>query len=85
MISALQKSAETKKNKNGEFHWVKDAENSIAIWKDERTFVNQLKIFTGKKRRAAVNYQNDYGTIKLKQYGLVKIRIELNRITDEQK
>lgn len=85
LISALQKSAETKKSKSNEFYWVKDAENSIAIWKDERTFVNQLKIFTGKKRRAAVNYQNDYGTIKLKQYGLVKIRIELNRITDEQK
>lgn len=85
LISALQKAAETKKNKNGEFYWVKDVQNSIALWKDERTFVKQVKIFTGKKKRAMINYQNDYGTIKLKQYGLVKIRIELNRITDEQK
>jgi hypothetical protein len=85
LISALQKNAETKKNKMGEYYWVHDAQNSIAIWKDERTFVKQVKIFSGKKKRAAINYINDYNNIKFKQSGLVKIRIELTRLIKKQK
>lgn len=82
LISSLRKSAEFKSAKNKAYYWVKDGVNSIAIWKDARNFAQATKIFRGRKKHSKITYENDYQTIQFKQFGVVKIKIELNRINE---
>lgn len=82
LISVLNKNCEYKQNKSENFTWVKDLKNFIVIWKDQRNFATELKVFEGNKKRSNIKYFNDYSSIKFKQYGLVKLKIELNKINE---
>lgn len=81
LIGCYNNLAEEKQNKNGLFYWVKDSQNSIAIWKDNANFATDLKVFSGKKKSSVTRYYNNYGTINYKRFGVVKLKITLSIIT----
>lgn len=82
LISAQNKNCENKQDNTAAFTWIKDHKNFIAIWKNERNFATEIRVFEGNKKHSIIRYENSYASIKLKQYGLVKIRIELNKINE---
>lgn len=82
LVSVQNKNCEYKQDKTGAFSWIRDHNNHIAVWKDERNFATELKVFDGTKKRSVIKYENNYAAIKFKQYGFVKLKIELNKINE---
>ncbi len=82
LISSQNKNCEYKQDETGAFNWIKDHKNFIAVWKDKRNFATEVKVFEGNKKWSLINYENSYATIKFKRFGLVKLKIELNKIKE---
>ncbi len=61
-------------------HFLKDRE--LFLFKDEKGYASSLHVFYKHKKESKTIYINNYSTIKLKQYGLVKLYIELEKITE---
>jgi hypothetical protein len=85
LVSSLNKKADEKHQKNKLFYWLTDGNNSIALWPGTSPYVEKLKVFSGHKKHSAINYSANYSQVKFKQHGLIKLRIELNRILEENK
>lgn len=49
---------------------------------DDKKYATKLQVFKKRKKESKVVYSNDYGNIKLKQYGLVKLYIEMDKINE---
>lgn len=69
---------------------VKSAKEALHLKLDNRHLflfeegdnAEKLQVFNKHKKESKTIYSNNYGTIKLKQYGLVKLYIELEKITE---
>lgn len=85
LISVLDKKAEEKQMKENRFYWIKDGNNSIAVKKGASSFAEKVMVFSGSKKHSIINYDNNYNSVKFKQRGFIKLKIELNRISEENK
>jgi hypothetical protein len=82
LVSVFNKEADRKTSSKGDYYLMKDDKNNIAIQKDANNFTVENRIFNGKKKTGKIIYTGNYSGIKFRSYGLVKLRIELNRLTE---
>ena len=70
---------------------VKSDKEALLLWQhprhpylfmDENKYAVEQQIFYGRKKESKTIYTNNYSNIKLKQYGLVKLYIELEKIKE---
>lgn len=85
MVSVLNKNAAEKTKKNSMFYWIKDGKNSVAIWPGPSSFIEKLIVFSENRKHTITTYRDKYSNVKFKQSGLVKLKIELTGIEEENK
>ena len=70
---------------------VKSDKEALLLWQyrrrqylfmDENKYAKELQVFKKRKIESKTNYTNNYNNVKLKQYGLVKLYIELEKIKE---
>ena len=52
------------------------------LFTDDKKNATKLQVFKKRKKESKVVYSNNYENIKLKQYGLVKLYIEMDKINE---
>lgn len=85
LVSVLNKKADEKQLNNRLFYWIKDENNSKALWPGTSPFIEKLIVFSGNKKHSVTTYRDNYSNVKFKQRGLIKLKIELNRISEQNK
>lgn len=60
--------------KNNKYH--------LFLFRDAKGYVTEQRVFIKRKKETKTIYSSNYGTIKLKQYGFVKLFIELEKIKE---
>lgn len=82
LTHVFNKEAEVKQDKKGEYYLLKDGRNNLVITKDASNFTGVNRVFSGNKKSSKTLYESSYSKISFRTYGLVKLRIEMNRITE---
>lgn len=62
---------------------LRDKGHTLALFRDERNFANEIIVYSGKNKHSKINYLADYTSIKFRQKGMVKLKIDLNKIKEE--
>lgn len=57
-------------------------QHNLFLFTDDKKYANQLYVFYKHKKESKTIFKDNYNNIKLKQYGLVKLFIELEKIND---
>lgn len=78
----FNKTAELATKSGKEVLHLKSAKRHMFITRDESGYVIEQRTFNKHKKETKTVYSNNYETIKLKQYGLVKIFIEFEKIKE---
>jgi hypothetical protein len=82
LVGVYQKEASVKSGKQGEFYFVNSGKNNLVIIKDAANFTTANRVFAGKKKSSRSIYGANYESIDFKTYGLVKLKIKLDKIPD---
>lgn len=61
--------------------FMRDARH-LFLFNDDKKYATKLQVFNKHKKESKTIYSNNYETIKLKQYGFVKLFIELEKIKE---
>jgi len=52
------------------------------LFTDDKKYATELQTFKKHKKESKIIYSDNYDHIKLKQYGLVKLYIEMDKINE---
>ncbi len=61
--------------------FIRDARH-LFLFTDDKKYATKLQVFKKHKKESKIIYSDSYGKIKLKQYGLVKLYIEMDKINE---
>lgn len=82
LVKWLNKTAEIRDKSGKEVLHLKDKERHLFLSKNSDQYVTEQWVFNKHKKETRTIYTNNYSTIKLKQYGVVKFYIELEKINE---
>ena len=82
ILSFFNKNAELLKNKDKEVLHLTNKQHHLFLTRNENYFASEQNVFYYKKKESKIMYAGDYASIHLKQYGIVKIFIELEKIIE---
>lgn len=82
LVKWLNKTAEIRDKSGKEVLHLKDKEHHSFLSKNSDQYVTEQWVFNKHKKETRTIYTNNYSTIKLKQYGVVKLYIELEKINE---
>jgi hypothetical protein len=82
LLKWFNKKAEIKEKAGKEILHLKDKEHHLFLSRNTEQYVMEQKVFKKYKKETRTIYTNNYNTIKLKQYGFVKLFIELDKINE---
>jgi hypothetical protein len=83
LVGVFNKEASVKKGKDSDFYLLNTGRNNIVIVKDAANFTTINKVFSGRKRSSRTIYNATYAAIDYKTYGLVKLKIRMERLMDK--
>lgn len=78
----FNKTAELATKSGKEVLHLKSVKHHLFLFKDASGYVTDQRVFSKHKKETKTIYSNNYETIKLKQYGLVKLFIDLEKIKE---
>ena len=78
----FNKTAELATKSGKEVLHLKNAKHHLFLFRDAGEYVTEQRVFNKHKKETKTTYSNNYETIKLKQYGFVKLFIELEKIKE---
>ncbi len=73
---------EARNKKEQKVLYLKNGKRNLFLNTDGNHFATQQNIFNKRKKESKTTYSDNYSTLKLKQYGLVKLYIELEKIPE---
>lgn len=82
LIDWFNKTAELSTKSDKEVLHLKGIKHHSFLFKDVNGYATKQQVFNKHKKETKTTYSNTYNTIKLKQYGLVKLFIGLEKIND---
>jgi hypothetical protein len=82
LVKWFNKSAEIREKAGKEVLHLKDKEHHLFLFRNTEQGVTEQRVFNKRKKESRTIYTNNYNNIKLKQYGLVKLFIELDKINE---
>ena len=82
LIDWFNKTVELATKSDKEVLHLKSGKHHLFMLRDTANYVTELRVFNKHKKETITVYSNNYNTIKLKQYGLVKFFIELEKIKE---
>lgn len=62
--------------------YIKKAKRNLFVTTNEKHFATELNVFNKRKKESKTVYTNEYSSVHLKQYGLVKLYIELEKVAE---
>jgi hypothetical protein len=80
LVKWFNKTAEIKEKSGKELLHLKDRKHNLFLFRNSEQYVTEQKVFNKRKKETRTIYSDNYNTIKLKQYGFVKLFIELEKI-----
>jgi hypothetical protein len=83
LVGVYSKEALVKKGEGSDFYLINNGKNNLVIIKDAANFTSESRVFTEKKKVSRSRYTANYESIDFKTYGLVKLRIKLDKISDK--
>jgi hypothetical protein len=82
LVKWFNKNAEIKEKAGKEVLHLKNKKHHLFLRRNEERFVTEQRVFNKHKKETRTIYTNNYNNIKLKQYGFVKLFIELDKINE---
>ena len=82
LVKWFNKSAEIREKSGKELLHLKDGNHHLFLLKNAEQFVTEQRVFNKRKKETRTIYSDNYNNIKLKQYGFVKLFIELGKINE---
>ncbi|HWY09950.1 MAG TPA: hypothetical protein VN026_01435 [Bacteroidia bacterium] len=82
LVNWFNKNAEIREKSGKVIVYLKNGKHNMFLKKGEDLFLTEQWVFNTHKKESKTIYSDNYGTIKLKQYGLVKLYIELEKINE---
>jgi hypothetical protein len=82
LIDWFNKTAELSAKSGKEVLHLKSDKKHLFVFRDAANYALKQQVFNKHKKETRTIYTNNYNSIKLKQYGLVKLFIELEKIND---
>jgi hypothetical protein len=82
LVDWFNKSAEIKEKSGKELLHLKDKKHHLFLFRNAEQYVTEQRVFNKRKKETRTIYSNNYNSIKLKQYGFVKLFIELEKINE---
>jgi len=82
LIQWFNKNADVIVKSGKEALHLKEDKHHLFLFKNENKYAVKLQVFNKHKKETKTIYSDNYNTIKLKQYGLVKLFIELEKISE---
>lgn len=82
LIDWFNKTAELATKSGKEVLHLKSAKHRLFLFKDTNGYVIEQRVFNKRKKETRTIYNGNYNTIKLKQYGFVKLFIGLEKIKE---
>lgn len=83
LVGVYNKEASVKKGRDSDFYLLNTGRNNVVIVKDAANFTTINRVFSGNKRSSRTIYNATYATIDYRTFGLVKLRIRLERLMDK--
>jgi len=82
LVKWFNKTAEIKEKSGKEILHLTNAKQHLFLSKNPDQYVMEQKVFNKHKKETRTIYTSSYSNIKLKQYGFVKLYIELDKINE---
>jgi hypothetical protein len=82
LMDWFNKTAELATKSGKEVLHLKSAKHHLFLFRDASGYVTEQRVFNKHKKETKTIYSNKYETIKLKQYGFIKLFIELEKIIE---
>lgn len=82
LIDWFNKTAELSAKSGKEVLHLKSHKHHLFVFRDAGNYAVKQQVFNKHKKETKIIYTNNYNSVKLKQYGLVKLFIELEKIND---
>ncbi|MBP7808571.1 MAG: hypothetical protein KA163_04720 [Bacteroidia bacterium] len=82
LIDWFNKTAELSAKSGKEVLHLKSDKHHLFVFRDAGNYALKQQVFNKHKKETKTIYTNNYNSIKLKQYGFVKLFIELEKIID---
>jgi hypothetical protein len=82
LIEWFNNKAELKGKSGEEILYLKHGKRNLFVKPNAQHFSTDLRVFNKHKKESRTIYTGDYNSIKLKQYGLVKLYIELEKVKE---
>jgi hypothetical protein len=83
LIDWFNKTAKLSAKSGKEVLHLKSGKHHSFVFRDPGNYVTEQRVFNKHKKETRTFYNNNYNTIQLKQYGLVKFYIELEKIKEQ--